>query len=152
MIHQTQTIMFSKACVYGIRATIYVASQSIKDSKVGLIDIANSIESPPAFTAKVLQQLVRSGIIDSTKGPTGGFLIDTKRIDEVKLSQVVDAIDGDSIYKGCGLGLKACDASKPCPVHHQFAKVRDELRHMLESTSLYELATGLDIGLTYLKR
>ncbi|UXX79036.1 Rrf2 family transcriptional regulator [Reichenbachiella carrageenanivorans] len=144
--------MFSKACMYGIRASIYVSSQSLKDNKVGLIDIANNIESPTAFTAKVLQQLVRSGIIDSTKGPTGGFLIDPKRIDEVKLSQIVDAIDGDSIYKGCGLGLTACDASQPCPVHEQFAKVRNELRHMLESTSLYELATGLDIGLTYLKR
>ncbi|MEQ9438678.1 MAG: hypothetical protein RIG62_06500 [Cyclobacteriaceae bacterium] len=66
----------------------------------------------------------------------------------------MDAIDGDgdAIYRGCGLGLKECNAQKPCPVHDKFAKIRDDLKEMLENTSIYELATGLEIGSTYLKR
>ena len=144
--------MFSKACEYGIKAAIYVAVQSLEDKRVSLKDIAKEIDSPVAFTAKILQQLVRNHVMSSVMGPTGGFQIEKGKIDEIKLSQIVDAIDGDAIYKGCGLGLKECNAAKPCPVHDKFAKVRDELKNMLENTSLYELATGLEVGLTYLKR
>ncbi len=144
--------MFSKACEYAIRATIYIAQQSLEDKRVSLKAISNEIDSPVAFTAKILQQLTRNKIVTSVMGPTGGFQMDKDRIDEVKLSKVVDTIDGDSIYRGCGLGLKECDASRPCPVHDRFAKIRDDLQKMLVSTSIFELATGLDVGLTFLKR
>lgn len=144
--------MFSKACEYGIRATIYVALQSLEDNRASLKDIANKIDSPVAFTAKILQQLVKNNIMGSVMGPTGGFQIEKKRIDEIKLSQIVDAIDGDSIYRGCGLGLKECNAAKPCPVHDKFAKIRNDLKEMLENTNIYELAMGLEVGLTFLKR
>jgi Rrf2 family iron-sulfur cluster assembly transcriptional regulator len=73
-------------------------------------------------------------------------------IDEVKLSEVVNAIDGNAIYRGCGLGLKACDATKPCPLHDRFAIIRNDLQQMLDATSIYELASGLAIGRTFLKR
>ncbi|MEP0365955.1 MAG: Rrf2 family transcriptional regulator [Cyclobacteriaceae bacterium] len=144
--------MFSKACEYGIRATIHVAVQSLEDNRASLKAIAAEIESPVAFTAKILQNLVKTGIISSVMGPAGGFEIEKKKLDNIKLSQIVDAIDGDAIYKGCGLGMKQCDASKPCPVHDKFAKVRADLKEMLEGTSLLVLATELDNGLTFLKR
>lgn len=144
--------MFSKTCEYGIRATIFIASQSLEDNRLSLKEIANEIESPVAFTAKILQQLVRNGILDSVMGPTGGFQIDKNRIDEIKLSQIVDILDGDSIYRGCGLGLRECNALEPCPVHDKFVHIRKELKQMLENTSIYELAAGLEIGLTFLKR
>lgn len=115
-------------------------------------DVAKEINSPEAFTAKILQQLVRAGILSSVKGPSGGFFVAKERIDRIKLSEVVAAIDGDDIYRGCGLGLSECNEEYPCPLHFKFKKVRDDLRHMLETTSLYELATGFDMGLTFLKR
>lgn len=144
--------MFSKACEYGIRATIYVAVQSMRDSRVSLKDIAREIDSPVAFTAKILQLLARNNIVESVKGPTGGFQIEKKNIDSIKLLQIVSAIDGDTVFKGCGLGLEKCDASHPCPIHDKFKKLRDGLQQMLEDTSVYELATGTEIGLTYLKK
>lgn len=144
--------MFSKACEYGIKAAIVVAQESLNGQRTSLKDITREINSPEAFTAKILQELVRSRIIHSVKGPHGGFEIPKSRIDEVKLSEIVDAIDGDAIYKGCGLGLSECNASQPCPMHDKFVKVRDELKLMLENTSLYELAVGLEVGLTFLSR
>lgn len=144
--------MFSKACEYAIRATIYVAEQSLMNERANLKAIAKEIESPMAFTAKIMQQLSRNNIIYSVMGPTGGFQMDKDRVDEIKLSEVVNAIDGDAIYRGCGLGLKECDASRPCPLHDKFAVIRNDLQEMLENTSIYELATGLEIGLTFLKR
>lgn len=144
--------MFSKACEYGIKATIYIALQSLEEQRVSLKDIAKEINSPEAFTAKILQQLSKRNIINSMKGPTGGFLIEKNKIDQIKLSEIVSAIDGDAIYRGCGLGLEECNASQPCPLHEKFVVIRTHLKEMLERTSLYELATGLSVGLTYLKR
>ncbi|MBN8693140.1 MAG: Rrf2 family transcriptional regulator [Bacteroidetes bacterium] len=144
--------MFSKACEYAIRATIYVAEQSNLGKRVSLKEIAAAIDSPEAFTAKILQQLSRAEIIDSVKGPSGGFSIEKKKAHQLKIGKIVLAIDGDSIYKGCGLGFKECSEKRPCPVHHKFKKVRDELRHMLETTSIYELSKELEKGLTFLHR
>lgn len=144
--------MFSKACEYGIKASTYIALQSLQDRRVSLNEISKEVGSPTAFTAKILHQLAKSQILDSTKGPTGGFQISKSRIDTIKLSDIVFAIDGDSIYEGCGLGLDKCNARKPCPVHDKFAAIREELKQMLQNTSLFELATGLEVGLTYLKR
>jgi Rrf2 family protein len=144
--------MFSKACEYAIRATVYITGQSDQGMRASLKDIAKEIDSPEAFTAKILQALVRNGIIDSVKGPSGGFMIEKKNMSRIRLSQIVSAIDGDSIYKGCGLGLKECSELHPCPLHEKFKKIREELKNMLEKTSVYELAVGLESGLTFLKR
>lgn len=131
---------------------LYIAEQSENDNRVNIKEISAAIDSPEAFTAKVLQQLARNGIVDSLKGPTGGFSIIKDRLDEIKLRDIVYAIDGDQIYKGCGLGLPKCIDERPCPVHHKYAAVRDELEAMLETTTLKELAFGLNKGLTFLKR
>lgn len=144
--------MFSKSCEYAIKATIYIAVQSNKDNRVGLKDIAREIASPEAFTAKILQQLSRNNIINSIKGPHGGFQIDKKEMSKIKLSQIVLAMDGDSIFKGCGLGFKECSGKMPCPVHDKFKVVRNELKKMLENTSILELSLGLTNGLTFLHR
>jgi Rrf2 family iron-sulfur cluster assembly transcriptional regulator len=144
--------MFSKACEYGIRAAIYIAGQSMQDKRVRLKDISKKIDSPEAFTAKVLQMLAKNNIIKSVKGPNGGFDIDKKQMVKIKLSDIVYAIDGDSIYRGCGLGLKECSEKRPCPVHDKFKSIREELTSMLETTSIYELSIGLKDGLTFLKR
>lgn len=143
--------MFSKTCEYGIRAVIYIAVQSNKGNRVSLKSIAKEIGSPEAFTAKILQQLARNELITSVKGPNGGFEIERSRMAEITLGQIVSAIDGDSIYKGCGLGLKDCSETHPCPVHHKFKKIRNELRRMLEDTTLQELSQGLKKGITFLK-
>ncbi len=143
--------MFSKACEYGIRATIYIAEQSIQNRKVSLKDVAKAIESPEAYTSKILQQLSRSNIINSDKGPTGGFSMGKQALDKVKLSTIVSAIDGDSIYKVCGLGLKQCNEKMPCPIHDQFKAIRNELKKMLETTTVKSLSVGFSNGVSFLK-
>lgn len=144
--------MFSKACEYGIRAATYIALQSLGGKRVSLRDIARNIDSPEAFTAKILQLLSRHNIVESVKGAAGGFEIDRVNIDKIRLSHIVAAIDGNDIYVGCGLGLKECNADKPCPVHDHFVAIRNDLQEMLENTSLYAMTTGLETGQTYLRR
>ena len=143
--------MFSKACEYGIKAAIFIATKSYEGKRVSPKEISAEIDSPQAFTAKILQALVKHNIINSVKGAYGGFEIDKKNISNLKLSQIVNAIDGDSIYSECGLGLEKCDENHPCPVHDKFKGVRDELKHMLEETNLEELALNIKSGASFLK-
>ncbi|GAB1404066.1 MAG: Rrf2 family transcriptional regulator [Lentimicrobiaceae bacterium] len=144
--------MFSKACEYGIRASVYLVDQSSQDRKTSLKELAKAIGSPEAYTSKILQQLARNNIIVSEKGPTGGFSVNQTSIETLKLSQVVTAIDGDDIYRGCGLGFHHCDANKPCPIHHQFKAIRDDLKNMLENTTLLTLSKDIENGISFLKR
>ncbi|AXP80967.1 DNA-binding transcriptional regulator IscR [Mariniflexile rhizosphaerae] len=143
--------MFSKACEYGIKASIFIAINSYEGKRVSPKEIAEEINSPQAFTAKILQALVRHKVINSVKGAYGGFEVDKNELKYIKLSQIVKAIDGDNIYNGCGLGLEKCDENHPCPVHDKFKGVRDELKQMLENTSLEELALNIKSGASFLK-
>lgn len=143
--------MFSKTCEYGIRAAIFIASESYQNNRVGLRDIAEKIDSPEAFTAKILQILSKNNIIHSIKGVGGGFEIPKENMSQIKLSQIVTALDGDRVFTGCGLGLKQCSEDHPCPVHDKFKSIRNELAFMLENTNLEELAIGIKSGDTFLR-
>lgn len=144
--------MFSKSCEYAIRAMIYIADQSLKGQRVTLTDIASEIDSPVAFTAKILQQLSKSSVLSSLKGPSGGFFLSEDQLNNINLGKVVKAIDGEKLFVTCGLGLKHCSEKQPCPVHHKFKAIRNDLCQMLDSTSLREMALGLKPGITFLKQ
>lgn len=144
--------MLSKACEYGIKAVAYIAMQSLENKRVKLGAVAESAGSPEAFTAKILGMLTKNEIIQSQKGPFGGFEMDVQRMKQIRISDIVTAIDGDAVYTGCVLGLSECSAEQPCPMHDKFTKVRSSLRKMLETTSVFELASQLKEGATVLKR
>ncbi len=144
-------MIFTKACEYGIRAVIYVTKQSMNGQRSSLKDISREIDSPEAFTAKILQLLVKNGIINSVKGAMGGFEIEEKKIKKIKLTDIVHAIDGKSIDKMCVIGLKKCSEIHPCPVHNKYKHIKKEFLSMLENTSLLEMSNSINDGLTCLK-
>ena len=135
--------MLSKACEYGIRATIYVARQSLKGRRSNLKEISAAIQSPEAFTAKILQQLVRNSIIISTKGVKGGFETDIETIHTLPVSRIINAIDGDAIFNRCVLGLRECSDKNPCPLHYKYKVIRKEIANMTDGTLLINLVRGL---------
>jgi Rrf2 family protein len=143
--------MFSKACQYGIRAAIYIANESLGKRRTSLKQIAEEIGSPEAFTAKILQQLVRSNIIDSVKGAAGGFEISPAKAETVKLMDIVLAIDKLDAHNTCVLGLSECSEKHPCPVHHKYKIIKKEMQYMLSHSTLLEMTGGLKKELTYLK-
>lgn len=143
--------MFSKACQYGIRATIYIWQQSILSNKVGAKEIAEHVDAPEPFTAKILQELVRKKIIGSMKGPTGGFYVG-KEQEKYTLKDLVIAIDGDQIFTGCSLGLKSCSELNPCPLHYEVVNLRKKIIEMLTKKSIKQLAEEVESGETVLAR
>lgn len=143
--------MFSKACEYSIRASICVMHDTLRGNRVSPKQIAEKIASPESFTAKLLQNLSRSGVIDSRKGPNGGFEINSNKIDSLKLLDVVLAVDGDSILHSCGIGLRSCNNANPCPVHYTYRDIRIKIVYMLQNTSIKELAVKLENNQAFLK-
>ncbi len=143
--------MFSKACEYGIKAIVFIATQSIKGNRVKIGEVSSEINSPEAFTAKVLGALTKYNIVNSHTGPNGGFSISMEQLTTTKISDIVYAIDGDSVYQGCALGLEKCNSEKPCPLHYKFSKIRADLKNMLDNNTVFDLATDLNTGKFTLK-
>lgn len=144
--------MFSKSCEYGIKAVIYITQQSIENNRVKLDDIAEAIDSPAAFTAKILQLLSKAELVRSVMGQAGGYEMDLDKIDTITLFDIVHLIDGEKLFDGCGLGLNECNKKEPCPIHDQFSKIRQDLKRTLQRATVKELALDLSNGAIHLKR
>jgi Rrf2 family protein len=143
--------MFSKACEYAIKAAIYVAKQSLQKELVNVKQVAQSIDAPVPFTAKILQQLNRVNILESVRGKHGGFAFAEDRQKETLIFDLVTLFDGDGLFTNCGLGLSKCSSENPCPVHDDFKIVRDNLEAMTRKYSFYDLAVKTENGLAWLK-
>lgn len=109
--------MLSNASKYAIRAVLFLAEKSNKHNKFGAAQIADALEIPAHFIAKILQQLAKKQIITSAKGPTGGFYLSQKNL-ELKVCDILDETEIKNVFEGCFLGLPACGDDNPCPVHH----------------------------------
>ena len=143
--------MFSKTCEYAIRATIFIAQKTKEGERIGIKEIAKGIDSPEHFIAKILQDLSRKGIVQSAKGPNGGFYLDKISMKR-SIADVVKAIDGDKVFLGCGLGLKQCSEAEPCPIHHEFKRIRKQLFGMLEKAKVGAFTDALEHSLAFLRR
>ena len=142
--------MFSKSCEYAIKAMIYVAQKSTKDLRVSVKDIAQGISAPPHFIAKILQELSRKNLVQSIKGPNGGFYLENKDL-KTSIASIVKAIDGDKIYDECVLGLKACSQKNPCPVHEEYKEIKKNLIQMIEKNTIGDFNEKLNSGNYFLK-
>ncbi|MBL0340034.1 MAG: Rrf2 family transcriptional regulator [Bacteroidetes bacterium] len=144
--------MLSKACQYAIKALIYLSSELKQGNpRVNLKAIASAIDSPPAFTSKILQQLVAAQIITSVKGGGGGFDITPAKIKSTKVITIIKAIGDDHLVTSCFLGLPHCSDANPCPVHHAYAPIREQLGMELLNISLYDIISDPKLKKYHLK-
>jgi Rrf2 family protein len=137
--------MFSKSCKYGIRGVLLLAQNSDEKNKVGVRELAEFLNVPVHFLAKILQDLARKRIISSTKGPNGGFYL-TEEEKKQNLMVIVNAIDGMAKFEECALGLRECSNVNPCPLHHGVVGLRNNVKDELNNTTLLEFAEKLNKG------
>jgi len=143
--------IFSKTCEYAVRAVFFIAQHTADGGRAGIKEIAVNIDSPEHFLAKILQDLSKRGIVQSVKGPNGGFYLNAQSLAR-PLSDVIEAVDGGGIFRDCGLGLKECSSKNPCPLHHDFLDVRNRLQNMLESITIGQFNEDLNLGIVVLKK
>ncbi len=128
------SVIFSKKCEYGLQAILYLASKNDKDY-FSANEIARDLKIPKEFVSKILQSLVAHKIVDSKKGRNGGFFL-AKKPNQIRLIDIVEAIDGLDVFKTCVLGFPNCDSSIPCPVHQEWGKLRAMAYEMLSSETI----------------
>lgn len=141
--------MFSKACQYGIKAMVYIQNASSKNERVNLNQISEAINSPVAFTSKILQQLKREGLLISVAGVFGGFNIPKNK--EITVKDIILAIDGEDLFTSCVLGLEKCNSENPCPLHHLFSEERSKIQNYLTVTRISELSESFELNKISLK-
>lgn len=134
-------MVLSKACTYGILATLYVAKED-RDF-VPIRELSDELNISFHFLTKILQQLTSQGILVSLKGPKGGIKL-AKDPAVVTYYDVIVAIDGDSVFKECVLGLPGCGHEIPCPIHEFWAPTRDLLKTTFVSQSLEDSAQSIN--------
>lgn len=143
--------MFSKTCEYAIRALIYIGQQTQDGSRIGVKAIAEGIDSPQYFIAKILQELSRKGFVQSVKGPSGGFYLSHEN-KQIPLSKVVKEIDGEKIFTACAMGLKECSEEHPCPLHHKFVDIKHNWINVLNNSTIEELVDSVNDKVAFLKK
>ena len=133
--------LLSKSCVYGIRASIYIASEE-ENGFIPISQVAKELNLSPHFLTKILQELTNEDLLLSHKGPRGGvkFARDTSKI---KLIEIIGAIDGMDLFTECALGLEGCGVYKPCPLHDSWTEHRRVPRELFEEENLYDLAMNV---------
>ncbi|WP_400075177.1 RrF2 family transcriptional regulator [Winogradskyella sp. R77965] len=137
--------MFSNSTKYGIKAVLYLAVHSSEDQKIMIKDIAEPINVPRHYIAKILQTLSKRNLISSHKGPNGGFYLSEENR-QVKVSDIVTAIDGEERINSCLLSLNECDSTNPCSLHHLIFNEKQKILDRLDNTSLQDLAEHIKKG------
>jgi Rrf2 family protein len=128
------TVIFSKKCEYGLQAVLYLST--IEDTRSASADeISKKLNIPKEFVSKILQSLALKKIVGSKKGNSGGFFLG-KPASQIKLIEIVEAIDGLSLFQSCVLGFPDCCPDNPCPVHNKWGKLRNDAYNMLTSETL----------------
>lgn len=137
--------MLSKTTEYALRAVVYIALNDAQGNKVGIKEIAKELELPAHFMGKILQDLVRKGVISSSKGPGGGFFLHRSASD-IKVIEVVQVIDGLEAFRRCGMGMKECSDQHPCPLHNEIKAYREQLLKVFSSRTIRDLVNGISSG------
>lgn len=131
-------MLLSKACVYGLRASLYLAYKK-EEGFISIKEIAEELDISFHFLTKILQQLSAAGFMESYKGPNGGIRLTNEGV-ESKLFDLVTVIDGPELFTECVLGLPGCGSSEPCALHDNWMVTREGIQNMLESMTLIDLA------------
>lgn len=134
--------MFSKTCEYAIKIMIYLASRRQEGIlRCSLEEIATAVDSPRPFSAKILHQLAKAGLLDSQRGRSGGFSLPGNK--NISIADVVYATDGNSLMNACVLNFSHCNESHPCPLHFQMKEVRNQLARVLSTTTVEEAGSAV---------
>ena len=131
-------MIFSKSFGYGVRSILYLVSVKADSSRVQLWEIAKALNMPRFFLSKILNRLVKEGILDSVKGHNGGFSTNSRTL-STRLSEIAVLTNDDFQSGACVIRLGACNALNPCPLHEQVQPLKRQWDQLLKATTVQDL-------------
>ncbi len=138
---EVEGVIFSRKCGYALRALTHLA-ESRRVCRVREISRAQQVPYP--YMAKVLQTLKRKGFVRSTRGVTGGYELG-RPAQKVRLIDVLEALDGDQVFRQCIYGLSGCSETTPCPLHEGWKFMRADIEAYLSNHTIADMVeTGVN--------
>jgi Rrf2 family protein len=130
-------MQLTRAADYGVRVMIQLANGT-PATRSSLTELAEGAEVSPAFLSKVLQRLVKAGLVASRRGKRGGFEL-LERGRNASLMDILAALDGVPELNACLLD-GGCHRSNWCAAHDVWVEAQDKMRDVLTSATLQRLA------------
>ena len=122
---------------------LFIAANN-SDQNILVRDVAKELGLPSSFLSKILQTLSRYGFLNSVKGPKGGFSLSEKGA-ESTIAELVAVVDGPMNFDMCLAGFSPCSEENACPFHEEWKRIREEIREVVNSKNIYELAKEMPI-------
>ena len=141
--------MLTNSSKYAIRSVLYLAVYTDETKKMGSKQVAETIKIPSPFLAKILQKLVKKGLISSTKGPKGGFYL-TDENQKNSMLDIVACVEGIDLFNECFLGLPKCGDENPCAIHHMVAPFKETMISGMGDKTIAEFAQETKEGKSFL--
>ncbi|MEZ4484629.1 MAG: Rrf2 family transcriptional regulator [Syntrophotaleaceae bacterium] len=143
-------MVITRATEYAIRAVLFMAMQP-PGTTVLKKDICREQEITPAFLTKILQPLIKSGIVGSQRGVRGGFFLN-KDANTITLLDVIKAEEGPIHLNLCLEEIGSCTRETCCPVQKVWQEARAGLVNTLDNYTFARLADmaqqGCDLPLS----
>lgn len=131
-------MIFSKSFGYAIRGILYVTLMSSEKEKVQLNEIAAKLSVPRHFLAKIMKRIVKEGILNSSRGPYGGFSVNENTIN-TSIEKILQLTDSTGDFNNCILGFRKCNVSYPCPLHNQIQSYKQDLHTLFKEKIIGDL-------------
>jgi Rrf2 family protein len=133
-------MIFSKSFGYALRGILYVAAKQ-NTANVQLDEMAEALGVPRHFMGKIMKRVVQTKILDSQKGPTGGFYINDHTHD-TKLIEVFRITDHPEDLEQCVLARGKCNSANPCRLHEKVYPLKGPINDLLFHTTVGDLLHG----------
>ena len=130
-------MVLSQTATYALRAILCLA-EAEGSGPVRVDDIAEELDVPRNYLSKILSVLARADVLQSTRGPRGGFEL-ARAPDELRLSEIVGHFDPPPEAAECLLGKDRCSDDDPCAAHEQWKDVSRSIRTFFDETTLTSL-------------
>jgi Rrf2 family protein len=129
--------MFSQTVEYALRAVVCLAGTPDEPNTTD--QVAERTRVPAPYLAKILQGLVRAGIVRSQRGVGGGVML-ARRPEEVTILDVVHAVEPSAVRRitTCPLGLSA-HGTNLCPLHKRLDAALGMVERAFAGTTLAEV-------------
>ena len=126
--------MLPKTAEYALRAAVWLANEP--DQTESAEDLAERTKIPRRYLHKVLQDLVRAGLVRSQPGPGGGYAL-ARRPEKITILDVVNAVAPLERIRHCPLGLPS--HTRLCPLHKELDRVYEATEKSLARVTLARL-------------
>ena len=136
-------MVFSKSFGYALRGVLYIAIMNGDRKKIQLGEIAERLAVPRFFLGKIMQKMVKEGILESEKGKHGGFSINKETL-QTTLIKLLDITGEKDEPDSCVLRFRKCNKQNPCPMHQETERFRTEWNTLLQTTTLESLLAKSD--------